>query len=83
MEEEKIKKSQLPPKLQFVSATDIKNALGTSTYYSILTDIENRTGKKATLGQLKLEIFKIEPYFKRFDSNEKLQEKIGKRFLNI
>jgi hypothetical protein len=81
--EEKIKQSQLPPKLQFASAADIKNALGTSIYYSILSDIEHRTGKKATFGQLKKEIFKVEPYFKKFDSNEKFQEKIGQRFLNI
>src|SRR4051812_33808549 len=77
------KQQNIPPVLEFAKLNDIKIALGTSAYYSMLSDVENKSGKKPTLKEIKKYLMTNDIFLKMVLKNEKLGlrfEKEGESF---
>ncbi len=67
-------KNQIPI-LEFANLKEIKDALGSATFYSMLSDIEGLTGKKPSLKQIKQYLVENEVFVKIVLKNEKLNKR--------
>lgn len=67
--------SQIPTILEFANLNEIKDALGSAAFYSMLSDIEGTTGKKPSLKQIKKFLVENEAFLKLVLKNDKLTKR--------
>jgi hypothetical protein len=64
--------NRIPDILEFANLKDIKEALGSAAYYSMLSDVEGLTGKKPSLKAIKKYLSNNEVFLKIVVTNAKL-----------